>query len=80
MFKKIQMVSAPKSNKNSKVYTELFVINYLNSKIYGGKRKLKIVYSDFAPKMKSNTCYITKSLIIHGNTFFTRLTKIVMTI
>jgi len=36
MFKKIKMVSAPKSNKNSKVCTELFVINYLNSKIYGG--------------------------------------------
>lgn len=26
--------------------------------------------------MQSNTCYITKSLIVHGNTFFTRLTKI----
>ena len=71
MFKKIKMVSAPMSNKNSKVCTELFVTNYLNSKIYEGKRKLKIVYSDFAPKMKSNTCYIMKSLIIHGNTFFT---------
>jgi hypothetical protein len=29
------------------VCTELFVTNYLNSKIYEGKRKLKIVYSDF---------------------------------
>jgi len=41
-----------------------------------GETEVKNNLFRFAPKMNSNTCYITKSLIIHGNTFFTRLTKI----